>query len=289
MAQLAEGASQSVVGISAGRRSGTGVVWSSDGLVLTANHVIGRSQEPAVVLDDGRELAASVVGRDQYLDIALLKVQAGGLKPLARGAAREVRVGQFVLALSNANGEDASATAGVVTSTNRSMRGWWGVMIEDAIVSDAKLNPGYSGGPLVDAWGRMIGMNVAYFSGRGLAIPTESLSLTIEKLAKYGKLKKGFLGVVIEPFELPDNLAKDPGIGQEKGLLVRAVEDGSPAKSAGVTIGDIILRLGDFRATGEYELHKALTEEVVGKPVSLWVLRSENLAELRITPRETDE
>ncbi len=289
VAQLAESVSPSVVNVTAGRRGGTGLVWSGDGHVVTASHVIGRSVTPTVTLGDGRELEAKVVGRDQYTDLALLKVDADGLSPIQKGSAKELKVGQFVLALANAFGKKASATSGIVTSHSRSMRGWWGVVIENAVVSDAKLNPGYSGGPLVDASGKMIGMNVAYFAGRGVAISVDSLSETVEMLSKDGRVKKGFLGVVVEPIELPDELAKRSDVGQDEGLLVRSVEGQSPAKAAGVAIGDLILKLGDARATDEYELHKALSGDVVGRSLSLWVLRTEKLTELRITPKEAEE
>lgn len=289
VAQLAESVSPSVVNVNAGRRNGTGVVWSRDGFVVTASHVIGRSGEPEITLADGRKLEARIVGRDQYTDVALLKVEADGLSPIQTASSGDVRVGQFVLALANAFGKKASATSGIVTSQSRSMRGWWGVVIENAVVSDAKLNPGYSGGPLVDASGKMLGMNVAYFSGRGVAVSAASLKETVEKLSKDGRVKKGFLGVVVEPIELPDELARTSEVAQEQGLMVRAVDRESPAKAAGVAIGDVILRLGETRATDEYELHKALSGEVVGKPTSLWVLRGEKLTELRITPKEAEE
>jgi S1-C subfamily serine protease len=289
VAGLAEDVSPSVVNINAGRRNGTGIVWSNDGYVVTASHVIGRNPEPTITLADGKELAAKLVGRDHYTDLALLKVEANGLKPIQRGGSADIKVGQFVLAMANAFGKKASATSGIVTNPGRSMRGWWGVVIENAVVSDAKLNPGYSGGPLVDASGKMIGMNVAYFSGRGIAISVDSLTEVVEKLSKDGKVKKGFLGVVVDPIELPEELAKVPGIGQEEGLLVRAVDAQSPAKAAGVAMGDIILRLGSAKATDEYELHKALSGEVVGKSASLWVLRGEKLTELKVTPKEAVE
>ena len=289
VAQLAESVSPAVVNVSAGRRNGTGVVWSGDGHVVTASHVLGRSTEPTVTLGDGRELSAKVIGRDQYTDVALLKVEAEGLSAIQPGSASDVRVGQFVLALAKAFGRKASATSGIVTSQSRGVRGWWGAMIENAVVSDAKLNPGYSGGPLVDASGKMLGMNVAYFAGRGVAVSVDSLKEIVGKLSKDGKVKKGFLGVVVEQIGLPEELAKDPRVDQEEALLVRAVDGLSPAKSAGVAIGDVILKIGDARATDEYELHKALSGEVVGKEASLWVLRGEKLTELRITPREADE
>jgi S1-C subfamily serine protease len=286
---LAENVSPSVVNVNAGRRGGTGMVWSADGLIVTASHVIGHSTTPSVTLVDGRELEAKVLGRDPYTDVALLKVEATGLSPVKPDGAKDLKVGQFVLALANAFGKKVSATSGIVTSSRRSMRGFWGVMIEDAVVSDAKLNPGYSGGPLVDAAGRLLGMNVAYFAGRGVAVSVGSLKETVEKISKDGRVKKGYLGVVVEAIELPDEIAKSSGVGQDEGLLVRSVEAGSPAKNAGVVIGDIILKLGDAQATDEYELHKALSGEVVGKPLGLRVLRAEKVTDLKITPKEAEE
>jgi S1-C subfamily serine protease len=288
VAELADAVSPSVVNIGTGRRSGTGVVWS-DGLIVTASHVIGGAEDPTVVLSDGRELKSKVVGRDNYTDVALLRVEEDGLKPIQTGSSGETRVGQFVLAMANAFGSKPAATWGIVTSRSRSMRGWWGITIEDAVVTDAKLNPGYSGGPLVDASGRMLGMNVAYFAGRGVAVSIDSLKDIVGKLSKDGRIKKGFLGVVVEPVELPDEVTTSQGVGQEEGLLVRAVEPGSPARNAGVTLGDVILRLGDAKATDEYQLHRALSGEVVGRTTSLWILRGEKLTELKITPQEASE
>jgi S1-C subfamily serine protease len=289
VSELADSVSPSVVNVNAGRRGGTGMVWSQDGQVVTANHVIGRSSTTTVTLADGRELEARILGRDPYTDVALLKVDASGLTPVKIGSADGIRVGQFVLALANAFGRKVSATSGIITSHRRSMRGFWGVMIEDAVVSDAKLNPGYSGGPLVDASGNLLGMNVAYFSGRGIAISVDALKETVAKIARDGRVKKGFLGVVVEPIELPEEIAKSSQVGQEDGLLVRAVEAGSPAKSAGLAMGDVILKLGDVQATDEYELHKALSGDLVGKQVRLSILRAEKVSELRVTPREAEQ
>ncbi len=288
VSQLADEVAPSVVNVDAGRRNGSGIVWSGDGLIVTANHVLGRSAEPSVTLWDGRELGARVVGRDAYSDVALLKVEAEGLRPVTAGSAEGLKVGQFVLAMASPSGKKASATSGMITRHRRSMRGFWGVIIEDAVISDAKLNPGYSGGPLVDASGKLLGMNVAYFAGRGVAISADSLKETVDKISRDGRVKKGFLGVVVEQVELPEELAASPEIGQEEGLLVRAVEPGSPAREAGVVMGDVILKLGESEATDEYELHKALSGDVVGKQVSLRVLRAEKVAGLTITPKEAE-
>lgn len=286
--ELAESVSPSVVSVNSGRRGGTGIVWSGEGLIVTANHVIGHSVSPTVTLNDGRELDSKVLGTDPYADVALVRVEAEGLSPIQQGSADGVRVGQFVLALANAAGNKTSATSGIITGHRRSMRGFWGTMIEDAIVSDAKLNPGYSGGPLVDAAGRLLGMNVAYFAGRGVAVSVEVLKDTVTKISKDGRVKKGFLGVVVDPIGLPDELATSSGVGQAEGLLVRSVEPGSPARAAGVAMGDIILRLGDVQAPDEYELRRALSSDVIGKPLTLWVLRGEKLTELRVTPKEAE-
>ena len=173
--ELADSVSPSVVSVNAGRRGGTGIIWSQDGLVVTASHVLGHSPAATVTLGDGRELEAKVLGRDPYTDVALLKVDSSGLTPIGLGSADGIKVGQFVLALANGFGKRVSATSGIITSHRRSMRGFWGVMVQDAVVSDVKLNPGYSGGPLVDASGVLLGMNVAYLSRRGVAVTAESI------------------------------------------------------------------------------------------------------------------
>ena len=287
--ELADSVSPSVVNVNAGRRGGTGLVWSEDGLIVTASHVVGHSLSPTVTLQDGGEMQARLLGRDPYADIALLKIDASGLTPVELGSAEGIRVGQFVLALANAFGRKVSATSGMITSLRRSMRGFWGVMIEDAVVSDAKLNPGYSGGPLVDAAGRLLGMNVAYFAGRGVAVSVDSLKEAVGRISKDGGAKRGFLGVLVEPMELPEEVAKSEEVGQDAGLLVRSVEAGSPAKASGVLVGDIILRLGSSQATDEYALHRALSQDAVGKQTRLLVLRAEKVTELRVTPAEAEQ
>ena len=287
--ELADSISASVVTVISGRRGGTGIVWSEDGLIVTANHVLGHSLTPTVTLHDGKQVQAKVLGKDPYSDVALLKVDAAGLTPVKSGTADGVKVGQFVLALANPFGGKASATSGIVTSLRRSTRGFWGVMIEDAVVSDARLNPGYSGGPLVDASGNLLGMNVAHFAGRGIAVSVGSLKATVERVSRDGGVKKGYLGVVVEPIELPEELARSKDVGQDGGLLVRAVETGSPAKAAGVAIGDIVLKLGETSAAGEHDLHRALTGGVVGKKLSLTVLRAEKVTVLSITPSEAEQ
>ena len=286
---MAEKASSSVVNVGTGRRSGTGIAWSRDGYVVTANHVVGRVGALEIRLNDGRKLEAKVVGRDPYSDVALLKTEAENLSPIEFGESRETKTGQFVLALANPFGEKASATLGIVTSPSRTIQGYWGVVMEDAVITDAKLNPGYSGGPLVDASGKLIGMNVAYFSGRGVAVSVDTLKDIVPKLSKDGKVRKGFLGVATDTISLPEEIAEKPEINQEEGVLVLSVEPDSPAKKAGVRMGDIIVKLGDKPIESLYDLHRQLSEQAIGSTTTLWVLRGEVLTPLKITPIEFTE
>jgi S1-C subfamily serine protease len=286
MTELAVKVSPGVVGVNAGRGTGAGIVWSDDGLILTANHVVGRSAPPSVRLEDGREVAAKMVGGDPYSDVSLVRVEGAELVAVERGNADDVRVGEFVLALTRAFDGKPSATSGIVTTRSRSLRGFWGARIDDAILSDARIDPGYSGGPLVDASGRLVGMNVAYFAGRGVAVSVNALTQIIPSLLAEGKAKKGYLGVVVEPIKLPEELQLS-GIAQE-GLLVRSVESGSPARSAGALIGDVILQVGDTLTTDEYELRRALSGNVVGKTLALKVLRAEKVTELAVSPKDAE-
>src|SRR3989442_15216297 len=167
-----------------GRWGGRGVVWAKGGHLVTANHVVGRRTSVKVELQDGRSLEAKIVGRDPTSDVALLKVEATGLKPIEVGDSQPLKSGQFVLALANSLGSRVNITSGIVTNPSRTIPGWWGVVVEAAVITDARLNPGYSGGPLVDASGKMLGRNVAYASSRGIALPVSPLQEMAPKLTR---------------------------------------------------------------------------------------------------------
>jgi S1-C subfamily serine protease len=290
VAELAERVSASVVTVGNGRRWGTGFVWSKEGHIVTANHVVGRAETLHVRLNNGTELDAKVMGRDSTNDVALLKIErSNGLVPLETIDGDGVRSGQLIFAFANPMGQRPSVTSGIVTSPSRNIRGWYGVAIENAVITDAQLNPGYSGGPLVDVSGKLVGMNVAYFSSRGIAVASETLKQSVSSLSDYGKIRRGYLGIIAEPIELPEELASKAEIGQESGLLVRSVEDDTPAKASGLTLGDIIVKLGDNKLEDLYDLQKVLTDKAVGATVSLWVLRGGKPTELKITPKEADE
>ena len=265
-------------------RSGTGVVVDDEGHILTANHVVHRLDETEVVTNSGERLAAKVVGRNHYADLALLKVDADGLRPIELGESGNLKVGQFVLALARPQAGQVGATSGIITGVNRQVGGWWRFSVRDAIVTDARLNPGYSGGPLLDASGRMVGMNVAYVMNRGIAVSANTIRRSLERMAKGESVKRAYLGVVSSPIELPEEVASRQDIDQETALMVFSVEPGSAAKSAGIALGDVLLRFGDQRLTDIQDLESVLDEEAIGQKAKLVVLRGEQLKELAVTP-----
>ena len=286
--QVAERVSPSVVSVSSDGRNGTGVVWDDQGHIVTAYHVVHGLEEVQVGSNSGETFTAKVLGRDKGSDIALLQVEAR-LTPIERGDSESLKVGKFVLALANPYATKASATSGVVTSVKRSIGGWWGVGIEDAIVTDARLNPGYSGGPLVDATGKMVGMDIAYMSSRGIAVPIQKVSSTVERLASGKSVRRAYLGIVTNPIPIPDDVSKIEGVGQDYGLIVLSVEAGSAAKTAGLGFGDVLLGLDGSPVTGLHDLTRLLTEERIGKPLKVKVLRGGKVEELTITPGPAPE
>jgi S1-C subfamily serine protease len=286
--QVAESVSPSVVSVSSDGRNGTGIVWDDQGHIVTAYHVVHGLEEVEVGSNSGETFTAKVVGRDRGSDLALLKIE-GKLRPIARGDSESVKVGQFVLALANPYATKASATSGIITSVKRSIGGWWGVSIEEAIVTDARVNPGYSGGPLVDASGKMVGLNIAYMSSRGIAVPVQKVSASVEKLASGKSVGRAYLGIITNPIPIPEDLAKVAEVGQEYGLLVMSVETGSPAKAAGLTFGDVLLALDEKPVTGFRDLTRLLTEEKIGKTLKLKVLRGGKVEALSVTPGPAPE
>lgn len=289
VAELVETTEPSVVGVVAGRSLGSGVIWDAQGLIVTAAHVVRGETKAPLALGGGSQVEAKVVGADRYADLALLKTDAPGLVPLSRGETREPAIGEFVLAMAARAGRRASATSGIVSGTARNVRVSWGSVLEDAVVTDARLNPGYSGGPLVDASGRLLGMNVAYIQGRGVAIPAGAIEAFVRQTLKDGRVRRGYLGVAVEPIGLPADVASQEGVGQDGGLLVRTVEEGSPAKAAGLAIGDVILGFAGRRVEDEHGIHMALSAEAIGKAAPLKVLRGGKPSEYTVTPVEAGE
>jgi S1-C subfamily serine protease len=280
--RIAESVGRSVVGVGSGHGNGSGIAWD-DRTVVTAYHVVRGADEVTIGTADGRKLSAKVTGRLRRSDIAVLTVEEP-LAPIQKGDSEGLKAGQFVLALANPFAARASVTSGIITGANRSIGGWWGMAIENAVITDARVNPGYSGGPLVDASGRLIGMNVAYFSKRGIAVPVNTLSKVVKRLAEGQPFRRAYLGIVSNPVALPDEISSDQRVGQEAGVMVLSVEEGTPAKRSGLAFGDVLLRFNGKSLSSSEDLASLLGEEAIDQSAKLSVLRGGTVVELEIKP-----
>jgi S1-C subfamily serine protease len=297
---VAEKVSPSVVGVQTGRMfgggaGGSGVIWSSDGYIITCHHVVKGFREVQISSQElGSVMRADMVGKDPYSDIALLKISnttaksGKALQPIEiPDSGEDLKAGQIVLALANPFGEQASITKGIITSSRSSVRGWWGrTMMNNVVITDARLNPGYSGGPLVDISGKMIGLNAFYVSSRGIAIRTSKIKGIVENLKSYGRVRRAYLGITSYPISIPEEVTRQAGMSQDSGLMIVSVEPNSPAKKAGLLIGDVVLSLDGNKVGSLHDIERLLTQELIGKAVKLAVLRSEKLTELTIVPED---
>ena len=282
-----------VVHIQSGRGEGSGVIFTPDGLILTNEHVVGRASSPAVTLSDGRTRPAAVIGRDADTDLAVIRVDAGDGPPLswARfGDSREVRVGQVAIAIGNPYGFHHTVTAGVVSALGRSLRARSGRLMDDIIQTDAALNPGNSGGPLVTTRGEVIGVNTAMIPrGQGLcfAIASNTVRFVAARLIRDGRIRRSYIGMGGENVPVPRALARTLGLAVSSAVRVAAVEPESPAARAGLTIGDLILAFAGVPVAAMDELHRLLSDEAIGRPSPLVVLRGGERRQLVIVPGES--
>ena len=226
------------------------------------------------------------MGTDPYNDIALLKAESGEFTPIELGDSEKLNVGQYALALANPfNRNQPTATSGMVTSVNSTIRGWRGATaMENVIATDAQLNPGFSGGPLVDVEGKLIGINTAYVWQRGIAIPANKVKTITERLMTGKTPQKGYLGIIANTVGIPDEIAEQAGLEQETGVMIFSVEAGSPARKAGLAMGDVLVKFNGKPVTEFYDLPRLLSEDVVGKEAKVTVIRRETLLETTITP-----
>jgi S1-C subfamily serine protease len=281
---LVQKLSKSVVSVNAQMSRGTGVVLDKQGYIVTCNHVLQGCNTVRVGQGE-RTFEARVVGTDTYNDLALLKTEQGDFEPIELGDAQNLNTGQFVLALANPfNRKQPTATTGIVTNPDSTIRGFRGTAMENVIATDAKLNPGFSGGPLVDAEGKLIGINTAYVWQRGIAIPVNKVKTVTNRLITGGKIKKAYLGLVANTVAIPDEIQQEANIEQETGVMVFQVETGAPARTAGLTMGDVIIAFNGKPVTDFYDLPRLLSEDVAGKKTTLTVIRGEKLLDLTITP-----
>ena len=250
--------------------------------MVTNSHVLGRANKVQVSFAGEEAIDATIVGQDRYSDIAVLKIEgAKSLQPISRGESEGLATGQFVLALANPFGYAVGAASGIITNPKGRIGGQWS---DDLVITDVRLNRGYSGGPLLDARGNMIGMNTAYFANRGVAIPVGVVTTVVKELSSNGSIKRAYLGIVSNPLSLPEDVAKE--LGQSEGLIVLSVETGTPAKKAGVAVGDIIVNLDSKSVESYNDLFRALAGGIIGKETKMTVLRGEKQTELKIVPTE---
>lgn len=282
LASAVSAAGQSIVRVEARRRqSATGVVWSADGLIITAHHVVERDDNIRVGLPDGTTVNASLVGRDPTTDIALLRADASGLPPANWAALESVKVGHLVLAVGRPEA-NLQATLGVISALDSAWRTGAGGTIDAFIQTDVVMYPGFSGGPLVSAGGQMIGLNSsALMRDTPIALPAVTLQRVAAALLTHGKVRRGFLGVSAQPVRLPEAVASQ--VGQETGLMLMAVEPGSPADSGGLVMGDTMLALDGEKVHHMDDLLALLTGDRVGKTVPVLVLRGGQQQMLSIT------
>ncbi|MBL8531042.1 MAG: trypsin-like peptidase domain-containing protein [Hyphomonadaceae bacterium] len=272
--------------------AGSGVIISPDGYALTNNHVIRGAGRVEGVLHDGSVVDAEIVGADPDTDLALLRLGGRGHRAADLGDSDALRVGELSIAMGNPLGLQATVTVGVISALRRTLRGESGRLIEDVIQTDAALNPGNSGGALIDAEGAVVGVNTAIIGGaQGLcfAVPINTAKRIIPELMREGRVARGWFGIAGQTQELSRALARRLNLDAESGVLVVAVSGGGPAEAAGLRVGDVLLKLDGHRTASVDAIHKLLTRERIGKRVNLEVLRDGVIVALALNVVERPE
>jgi S1-C subfamily serine protease len=269
--------------------SGSGVLFTPDGFLLTNHHVVANKAEVRVRLTDGRELPGRVVGADPWTDLAVVQADATGLAYASLGDSTGLRVGQLAIAIGSPLGFDSTVTAGVISALGRTLRSITGHLVDNVIQTDAALNPGNSGGPLVDSQGRVIGINTAIIAaaqGICFAIPINAAKHILPQLMQHGRVVRGYLGLHGHNVPLARPLARLHGLSQASCVEVVAVEENGPASQAGIEADDLIVTLGDQEVTSVDDLHKLLTQLPVGVPASVIILRGQRRLQRFVLPEE---
>lgn len=279
--------SPSLVRVEARKRlPATGVVWTADGLIVTAHHVVTQQEGIRVGLDDGRTVEARLVGRDPTTDLALLQVQASHLVVPAWGSTdgTDLDVGQLVLSLGRP-GQTVQAALGIVSALEDAWHTPAGGQIDRYVHIDSVMYPGFSGGPLVNAGGQVAGLNTsALLRNMNLAIPIATVNRVASMLRDHGRVRRGFLGVSTQPVRLPEQVVRE--LDQETGLLLTAVEAGSPAEQGGLVLGDTLVTLGATRMRQHDDLLAFMVPDRIGQTIAVKLLRGGQIQELQVTVGE---
>jgi S1-C subfamily serine protease len=276
------------------RGGGSGFIFTPDGLILTNSHVVHDARRIEVALADGRRMPASAIGDDPASDLAVIRVDEPrvnepGLAAAALGDSQRLRVGQVVIAIGAPYGFQSTVTAGVVSALGRSLRSYSGRLIDDVIQTDASLNPGNSGGPLVNSLGRVVGVNTATIlpaQGICFAIGINTAKFVASRLLRDGRIRRSYIGVSAQTVPVHRRVVRFYDLPKESGAMVLSVEENSPAKRAGLRDGDVIVALEGKPVAGVDDLHRVLTDVRVGVSCSLTVLRWTEKLELKVAPEE---
>ena len=272
------------------RGSGSGFIFTPDGFILTNSHVIHGAKKIEVTLPDGHKHQADLVGDDPDTDLAVIRLNAPNLVPAQLGDAQKIRVGQLVIAIGNPYGFQYSVTAGVVSALGRSLRAQSGRLMDAVIQTDAALNPGNSGGPLVNSRGEVIGVNTAMIlPAQGICFATsiDTAKFVASRLIRDGKVSRSYIGLAGQNVPLPRRIVRFYHLAVESGILIVSFENDSPARKGGLREGDIIVGFADHPTAGIDDLHKLLTEECIGRKSSLTVIRGTDKLTIEVKPEET--
>jgi S1-C subfamily serine protease len=269
---------------------GSGFVFTPDGFILTNSHVVHAATRIEAAFADGRRVRAELVGDDPDTDLAVLRVDPASLSVPELGDSAALRVGQLVIAIGNPLGFQSTVTAGVVSALGRSFRSVTGRLIDDVIQTDAALNPGNSGGPLVDSQGRVVGVNTAVIlpaQGICFAVGINTAKYVTGQLIRHGTIRRARIGVAGQNVPLLRLAVRAHGLESKSGVLVTGVEETSPAERAGARPGDIIVAVDGKTVAGIDDLHRVLAADRIGVPTPVTVLRGAEKVELAVTPEES--
>ena len=270
--------------------SGSGVIVAPDGLILTNSHVVGGAAGVRVVTADGRSLTAQIVGDDPDTDLALVRVNEPDTLPAATlGDSRRLRRGQLVIAIGNPLGFESTVTAGVVSALGRSLRAATGRLVDDLIQTDAALNPGNSGGPLVSSHGEVVGINTAIIMGaQGIcfAIGSNTAKFVLGELVRHGRVRRASIGIAAAQTRVPRRLRHEAGIVQDSAVVIAGVEPKSPAERAGLMTGDMLITVDQQPVTGADDLIRILTGDMIGRTVEIALVRDGHRQTVSLVPEE---
>ncbi len=269
--------------------SGSGFLISPEGFIITNNHVISGATRCEVNLQDGRIYDAEIIGRDPFTDLAVIRIYGDNFNHVIFGDSDKLRVGQLVIAIGNPYGFEYSVTTGVVSALGRSLHSSTGRLIDDVIQTDAALNPGNSGGPLVNSSGEVVGINTAIIlpaQGICFAVASNTIQYVVSKLIIEGRVRRGFLGIAGQIIKLPLRFVNFYHLSVLSGVQVQNVEPQGPAQKSDLLPGDIIIGLNGQGVSSINELHRLLDDNSIGKPVQLDVLRRGKRMEVNMVPGE---